>query len=205
MRKDIDWDAVAISVDAHPERHCSFHDCAADGDFVAQLHPSQDPVAARQAGIFETIVLTAPDGVSAMRQTLWPRHCVADTWGSECHRDLITTKEDIFVRKGTDSGIDSYSALYDNCKYKQTTMLSELRQRGVTHVYLCGLATDVCVAFSALHCAEEGFVTTVSLPGVASMAGSGGVVREAHEKFLLLLCSCAAPSAPDGRRCSCRW
>ena len=127
-------------------------------------------------GLFSKVMLTAPDG-SQMEQTLWPRHCVQDTWGSECHADLLTLPSDIKVVKGTDPHVDSYSAFYDNSKLRQTTMLAELSARCVTHVYLCGLALDVCVMFSALHAAELGFVVhviedasaCVSLEGIASM------------------------------------
>jgi len=81
----------------------------------------------------------------------------------------------VIVYKGTRPTVDSYSVFFDNAKFNQTNMLSELRSRGVTHVYLVGVALDVCVAFSALHSAEEGFVTTViedacrgvSLDGIA--------------------------------------
>jgi len=122
---------------------------------------SQDKAEARKASLFSTVQLTAPDGVSVMSQTLWPRHCVANTWGSECPPELRSGPTDIIVYKGTHPGVDSYSAFYDNAKFNQTTMLKELRMRGVTHVFLTGVALDVCVAFSALHAAEEGFVTAV--------------------------------------------
>jgi len=161
MRTENAFDFTAISLDWHPYRHCSFYEGAVKGDFPARLHPTQDAEAAKAAPMFSTITLTAPDGTSPMKQILWPRHCVQDTWGAACHDELIQRPDDIIVHKGTDARIDSYSCVYDNGKYKQTSMLSELHARGVTHVYLCGLATDVCVSFSALHMAEEGFVTTV--------------------------------------------
>jgi len=161
MRQQNAFDFTAISMDWHPHSHCSFAECAAAGEFPAPLHPSQDEAGARATGVMGSIMLTAPDGVTAMKQLMWPRHCVANTWGAACHKELVQRPSDIIVYKGTDPRIDSYSCVYDNSKYKQTTMLRELRERGVTHVYLCGIATDVCVAFSALHMAEEGFVTTV--------------------------------------------
>ena len=111
--------------------------------------------------MFNKVGLTAPDGRTRMDQILWPRHCVQHTWGAACHKDMEVRDDDVIVFKGTNPCIDSYSCVYNNGKYQQTTMLQELRARGVTHVYLCGLATDVCVTFSALHMAEEGFVTTV--------------------------------------------
>jgi len=173
MREDVIFDVVAISLDWHPHRHCSFHESCAEGDFLAPLHPSQTEEAALNAAVFQQVVFTAPDGETEMKQTLWPRHCVQNTWGAECHQDLVQEKTDVIVHKGTNERIDSYSCVYDNGKYQQTTMLDEMHSRGVTHVYLCGLALDVCVAFSALHMAEEGFVTTVVLDGCAGVSDDG--------------------------------
>lgn len=111
----------------------------------------------------------------------------SDRWGSECHKDLIQKDDDVRVFKGTDPRIDSYSALYDNAKYKQTTMLQVLRAKKVTHVYLCGLALDVCVAFSALHCAEEGFVTTVRSQCVSPMFSNHSLIAHGSCRTLAVL------------------
>lgn len=169
LRQQNLFDFVAVSLDWHPQTHCSFWECAQKGDFPAPLHPTQGLEAAMTAPIFTPITLLAPDGHTAMKQTLWPRHCVQNTWGAACHVDLHLAPDDIIVYKGTDPCIDSYSCVFDNGKYKQTGLLDELRSKEVTHVYLCGLAEDVCVAFSALHMAEAGFVTTVIEDGCASV------------------------------------
>ena len=75
--------------------------------------------------------------------------------------------------KGTDPHVDSYSAFYDNQKVNQTVLLAKMRERGVTHLFVTGLALDVCVAFSALHAAEEGFVVTVVLDACAGVTDEG--------------------------------
>ena len=62
------------------------------------------------------LTLLSPDGESPMKQIMWPRHCVQDTWGSECHPDLVRDESDVIVYKGTSATIDSYSAFFDNCK-----------------------------------------------------------------------------------------
>ena len=174
-------------------------------------------------GLFSKAMLSAPNG-SKMEQTLWPRHCVQDTWGSACHADLVVLSSDIQVVKGTDPRVDSYSAFYDNAKLRETTMLAELSARSVTHVYLCGLALDVCVTFSALHAAELGFVVHViedasagvSLDGIASMkaqmeeAGVGivqsadvaGIVAGASVKACLDVVSKVEAATPVVRRMS---
>ena len=69
--------------------------------------------------------------------------------------------------------IDSYSAFYDNSRLQSTGLLEKLRERRVTHVYVCGLALDVCVAYTALHAAEEGFCTTVVLDACRGVSEDG--------------------------------
>ena len=74
----------------------------------------------------DIVSLTAPDGVSVMEQILWPRHCVADTWGAACHPELRSDPSDIIVHKGCEASVDSYSAFFDNSKFRQTTLLPEV-------------------------------------------------------------------------------
>lgn len=126
------------------------------------------------------VTLTAPDG-SEMRQRLWPRHCVAGSQGAKLHSDLVVKESDFLVYKGTADNVDSYSAFYDNAKLRKTALLDELRKREVTHLYLVGLALDVCVTFTALHAAEEGFATTVVLDGCRC------VDPEDNDKKMLML------------------
>ena len=94
----------------------------------------------------------------AHSQVLYPRHAVQESWGSHCHERLDVRPDDPRIHKGTKPNIDSYSAFFDNSKYKQTALLAELRARNVSHVYICGLALDVCVAFTCgfPHCRERG-------------------------------------------------
>jgi len=173
MRAAHPWDSIIISMDWHPEGHCSFFEVVTAGNSPVPLHPSQDPEEAKHASVFSTVTLVAPDGTSAMRQTLWPQHCVQDTWGSQNHADLDVTESDIIVQKGTNPGVDSYSAFYDNQKLNQTSLLGKLRELGMTHVFVTGLALDVCVAFTALHAAEEGFVTYVVSDACAGVTHEG--------------------------------
>jgi len=114
----------------------------------------------------------AEDESEPMVQVLWPRHCVQNQVGSALHGDLDAGPlkgydTDVLVFKGTNPRVDSYSAFYDNSRLctpltsKGTSLLQELRSAGVTHVYICGLALDVCVAYTAFHAREAGFVTSV--------------------------------------------
>ena len=119
--------------------------------------------------MFSMVTLTAPTG-APMSQVLWPRHCVQGTWGAENHEDLETMPTDVFVLKGTDASIDSYSAFFDNMKFKATGLVDELNARRVSHLYLVGIAFDYCVCHSALHSASEGFVVTVVEDATAAVA-----------------------------------
>eukprot|EP00438_Fugacium_kawagutii_P015461 Skav202291 [mRNA] locus=scaffold3364:55719:71700:+ [translate_table: standard] len=84
-----------------------------------------------------------------------------NTWGAECHKDLILKPADMSVYKGKKANIDSYSAFFDNCKANDTGLTKQLEDAGVTDVYCCGLVFDICVKSSALHGAEMGFRVSV--------------------------------------------
>lgn len=99
---------------------------------------------------FDTVIFeNYPD----VEQKLWPAHCVQGSFGAELHPDLrvIDEKTDkmrrsvVYVKKGSKSDIDSYSAFFDNCRLNETTLNSDLKQHGITDLYVCGLAADVCV------------------------------------------------------------
>ncbi|MEM1365573.1 MAG: bifunctional nicotinamidase/pyrazinamidase [Pseudomonadota bacterium] len=94
-------------------------------------------------------------------QVLWPRHCVIGSEGAQFHGDLNTDPADMIIRKGFRSEIDSYSAFFENDKTTSTGLTGYLRERGVTKVALAGLATDFCVAYSALDAVTQGFEATV--------------------------------------------
>lgn len=126
---------VVATQDWHPANHGSF----------AANHPGKK--------VFEQIEL------NGLPQTLWPVHCVQHTPGAELtaalHREHIAK----VFRKGTDAGIDSYSGLFDNGHRKSTGLGEWLAAQHVTDVFVCGLATDYCVKFTALDAARMGFKT----------------------------------------------
>lgn len=94
-------------------------------------------------------------------QVLWPDHCVQGSYGAEFHPDLETDRADIIVRKGFRPQIDSYSAFFENDRTTPTGLTGYLRDRQVDGVTLVGLATDFCVAYSALDARTLGFEATV--------------------------------------------
>lgn len=109
-----------------------------------------------------------PDGkvfdqadLNGLPQTLWPVHCVQDTQGADLAKALARDRIARVFPKGTDPGIDSYSGFFDNGHRKATGLGDWLKERGVTEVFVCGLATDYCVKFTALDAAGLGFKTTL--------------------------------------------
>lgn len=128
---------VVATQDWHPADHKSF----------ASVHPGKK--------VFEEISL---DGLP---QVLWPDHCVQGTGGAEFSSTLDTKKIEAIFRKGMDKNIDSYSGFFDNGKKKATGMGDYLKGRGVSSIYVCGLAADYCVYFTALDGLEMGFQTTI--------------------------------------------
>jgi nicotinamidase/pyrazinamidase len=130
---------VALTQDWHPRGHASF----------ASSHAERTP--------FETVAF--PYGA----QTLWPDHCVQGTPGAEFHPDLDATRADVVIRKGFRREIDSYSAFFENDRNTPTGLAGYLRERGFSRVVLCGLATDFCVAYSAIDARRQGFDAVVLL------------------------------------------
>ena len=126
---------VVATQDWHPANHGSF----------AANHPGRK--------VFEQIEL------NGLPQTLWPVHCVQNTQVRNSPRHLNRERIAKVFPKGTDAGIDSYSGLFDNGHRKSTGLGEWLKAQGVTEVFVCGLATDYCVKFTALDAAQMGFKT----------------------------------------------
>jgi nicotinamidase/pyrazinamidase len=124
---------VVLTQDWHPRGHSSF----------ASTHPGKKP--------FETIA------ASYGPQVLWPDHCVQETPGAAFHRDLRIPHAGLVLRKGLDRAIDSYSAFYENDRTTPTGLVGYLRARGITAVYLAGLAFDFCVRYSAEDARRQDF------------------------------------------------
>lgn len=89
--------------------------------------------------------------------SLWPEHCVQNSYGAQLHPDLNLSGITIIFKKGLDQQIDSYSAFYDNDHLQSTGLAEWLREKNITDLYVMGLATDYCVKFSCLDAVDEGF------------------------------------------------
>jgi len=93
--------------------------------------------------------------------TLWPDHCIEGTAGAEFYPGLKSEKADLLIRKGRNPEMDSYSAFYENDRETPTGLTGYLKEHGIENVFLCGLAFDWCVFFSAVDSLKKGFNTYV--------------------------------------------
>jgi len=131
------FEVVVLTQDWHPREHVSF----------ADNHPGKKP--------YDSIDL--PYG----RQTLWPVHCVQGTADAELSAELRLPHAQLIVRKGHHVGVDSYSAFLEADHVTPTGLAGYLKERKVENIYLCGLATDFCVAWSAIDARKFGFNAAV--------------------------------------------
>lgn len=152
--------------DWHPAGHSSF----------ASAHPG------RQA--YDTIDM--PYG----RQVLWPDHALQGSANAALHRDLDPGKVEAIIRKGFRRELDSYSAFFENDRKTATGLDGWLRQRGFRRVFLVGLATDFCVAWSAEDAARLGYEVAIvedACRGIGIPTGaSRTTLDEARERLAVL-------------------
>jgi nicotinamidase/pyrazinamidase len=99
--------------------------------------------------------------LNGVNQILWPVHCVQNTDGAKFHPELNTEKWKAIFQKGTNPMVDSYSGFFDNNRQGDTGLSVYLKENGVDEVFICGLATDYCVKFTALDALTEGFKTNL--------------------------------------------
>jgi nicotinamidase/pyrazinamidase len=131
------FDNVVVTQDWHTPGHASF----------ATSYPGKKP--------FETTALRYGT------QVLWPDHCVQGTDDAALHKDLKLPKAQLIIRKGFNKGVDSYSAFEEADRKTSTGLAGYLKARGIKTVYVTGLATDFCVAWTALDARKAGFETYV--------------------------------------------
>src|SRR5688572_24046988 len=149
---------VVATQDWHPQSHKSF----------ASNHAGKKP--------FERITL------HGLEQVLWPDHCIQRSVGAEIHPSVNLSKVEAIFRKGMDVEIDSYSAFYDNGYKKSTGLAGYLRERKIKKVYVCGLAADYCVYYTAKDSLKENFETYIIEDATRAIDTNGFV--KATEKIL---------------------
>lgn len=155
-----DSEHVILTQDWHPPHHSSF----------ASSHPGKGP--------FDTV------DMDYGAQTLWPDHCVQGSHGAEFHPGLQWTRAELVIRKGFRIGVDSYSAFFENDHTTPTGLAGYLRERGIGSLTLAGLATDFCVAYSALDAVAQGFQARVRLDACRGidLGGSMAAMLEKMQK-----------------------
>ena len=161
---------VVLTQDWHPPGHRSF----------ASAHPGRQP--------FQSIE------PSYGPQVLWPDHCVQGTTGAQFHAGLQIPRVELILRKGYRRDIDSYSAFYENDHTTPTGLAGYLRERGLTRVFLVGLAFDFCVRFSAEDARRGGFEGIV-IEDACRGIDMGGSVAATRQALLRLGIACSLTEA----------
>lgn len=144
---------VVLTQDWHPREHISF----------AVNHPGRKP--------HEIITLAYGE------QVLWPVHCVQGTHDAELHADLCVPQAQLIIRKGFHAEVDSYSAFMEADRRTTTGLAAYLHARGIDALCVCGLATDFCVAWSALDARAAGFEATVLEDACRAIDVNGSLER----------------------------
>ena len=153
------FDHVILTQDWHPLGHISF----------ASSHPGKQP--------FTDAVQT-----DYGTQHLWPDHCVQGTPGAEIDPRLQVPHAELILRKGFRRNIDSYSAFLEDDHTTPTGLAGYLRERNLTRLFLCGLAYDFCVGFSAIDGARLGFECQV-LEDLSRAVALPGTVERTNTCF----------------------
>lgn len=147
---------VLLTQDWHPAGHASF----------ASTHGKAP---------FETVEL------SYGTQVLWPDHCVQGTKGAEFHPGLDIPHARAVIRKGLNPAVDSYSGFREADRVSPTGLAGYLSDLGVTRVFLCGLATDFCVAWTAYDAREAGLEVVVVEDACRGIDLEGSLARAQSE------------------------
>ena len=152
---------VVLTQDWHPKNHSSF---------VTEYKDKE---------VFSTVKMPYGD------QTIWPAHCIQGTKGADFYKDLNTLKANTIIRKGFRREIDSYSAFWENDRVTPTGLEGSLKSLGVNRVFVCGLALDFCVAYSAIDSSIAGFDTFVLMNATkpVDLPGSIDATLEAFKKY----------------------
>lgn len=152
--KELAFKAVVYTLDWHPADHISF----VDNKHLRKSHFNSKKNL-EGAQVFDEVSFDV--GGQERPQVLWPRHCQQNSDGADFHPDLILTSNRIVIKKGVDPNVDSYSGFWDNAKLSATGLEEQLKAASIDTVYICGIATDVCVKATVLDAIDLDFETYV--------------------------------------------
>ena len=127
-----EFDTIILTQDWHPKEHSSF-------------------ASNNSAEVYSNVEMDYGS------QVLWPDHCIQGSIGAEFHENLNINNSGLILRKGCNPKIDSYSAFFENDKNTTTGLEGYLVKKEIKRLYLCGLAFDYCVFYSALDAVNLGF------------------------------------------------
>ena len=151
------FDTVVATKDWHPHDHISF--------------------ASAHSGRAVHDVMSTVDG----EQHLWPDHCVRGSYGATLHSDVHREPITLVIHKGSTKTRDSYSAFFENDHTTSTGLSGYLKDRGITTVFVCGLATEYCVFATARDAIRCGFATSVVTDASAGIdIPTGSVAKALH-------------------------
>jgi nicotinamidase/pyrazinamidase len=148
---------IVVTQDWHPANHASF--------------------ASAHAGKVAFGEIDMPYG----RQVLWPDHCVQGTPGAMLHAGLVLPTAQLIIRKGWHAGVDSYSAFREADRVTPTGLSGYLREHRIEAVDVVGLATDYCVAWTALDAVSAGFRVRVIEDACRGIDLGGSLARAWHD------------------------
>lgn len=152
------FEHVVLTQDWHPPGHVSF----------AASHPGRKPLDC----------VTLPDG---REQVLWPDHCLQGSRGAALADALVVDKAEMVIRKGYRRDLDSYSAFLEADGATRTGLEGYLRERGLSRVFVAGLATDFCAGWTAMDAARAGFATVLVEDATRGIDAHGSMARARAE------------------------
>jgi nicotinamidase/pyrazinamidase len=147
------FENVVLTQDWHPAGHISF----------ASSHSGAAPFS----------LIDLPYG----EQVLWPDHCVQESRGAALSADLDLPHAQLVIRKGFHPDVDSYSGFFEADRTTPTGLTGYLRERGIGRLFVVGLATDFCVAWTALDARRQGFATVVVEDACRAIDHDGSLAR----------------------------
>ena len=144
LKKDKRFKLVILSQDSHPKNHISF-------------------ASNNNKTVFSEMELRYKENGKNLlyKQIMWPDHCVKDSYGEEFHQKLEISDSDIIIKKGENNLIDSYSVFYDNLQLNKTDLNDILKNNQIKEIFICGIAFDYCVKFTALDAIKLGYNVTL--------------------------------------------
>uniref|UniRef100_A0A914CTY3 nicotinamidase n=1 Tax=Acrobeloides nanus TaxID=290746 RepID=A0A914CTY3_9BILA len=192
------FDLVVYTLDWHPSNHISFHEHCRNADRKLRKEDK-----ARKLRPLDTVTFDEP----CCTQTLYPAHCVQNSWGADLCPELVRVPNARFVKKGMNVFVDSYSAFYDNNYENKTELEDLLRSEKIDILFICGLAYEICVAYTTRDASKLNFYS--ALVKECSKGLNLDVIKAVNEEFqesnIPIIDSHAVGAFLDYRKVPYKW